>query len=226
MKHLVASRRFALCAILFLCFTSVSSAQDAPPPVGLYQNVIDSISKAQGQIQFDMSSGVWSIRSQGKTVFWRIDDGTTITVNFDYSGGVLQSAAMEFSPAVQVYMQTPPGLSLKVNKVSYRGDGSDISGQMMATILGMWESGNKPLVTAKFSRFDMASSGGLLVLNPRTEIRLAGGKVDGPHDALQYNFYIPRTSRPALRESAICSALKACASLRFHLLAAGDSTSE
>jgi hypothetical protein len=190
-KRLRASYRFALCAILLLCFTSVPSARNLPPPAGHYQSVFDSISKARGQIQLDMRGGIWRIRAQGKSVFWRVDDGTTISINFDYGGGVLQSASMEFSPAVHVDVQAPPGISLTINKVSYRGDESDISGQMMATILGMWESGDKPLVTAKSPHFDMASGGGPLVLNPRTRLRLAGGKADGQRDILQYNFTLP-----------------------------------
>lgn len=112
--------------VLVCCLSLVASAQTVPSPIGFYRSLLDSISKAEGQVLLDMSGGVWRTRAQGKTVYWRIDDGTVITTKFNYDGGVLQNASMEFRPAIHVYMTGSPKLSLKVNKVSYRGDGSVI----------------------------------------------------------------------------------------------------
>jgi hypothetical protein len=95
-----------------------------------YQSLANAIDSAAGDIFLNLNPGRWQTIFAGKPYIWVIPNNCIMEIQFQYVGGVLQSATVTFTPPVQVVLPDGAG-TITVNALIYNqlGDvtGSDIT---------------------------------------------------------------------------------------------------
>jgi hypothetical protein len=114
-------------AVLAVIIGGLAPVAAKADPISLYKSIAQNVASAKGRVVIHTRQGRFKVivaaGGPPSQVFIDTAQNQRAIATFDYSGGNLNSAAIEFRPAIHLTVAGPPSESITVSKVKYDEDG-------------------------------------------------------------------------------------------------------
>lgn len=122
--------------VSLLAPVAAPNGNETDSPGVLYASLVDAIETARGRVLLYMNGGCWKTDVDGFPVIWRVQPNTKGEVKFDYRNGVLASASVKFTPAIEIKVPTAIAngqmIWNRIEEISYGEDGDVTSPGLLA----------------------------------------------------------------------------------------------
>jgi hypothetical protein len=116
------THRFLLLCVLLASISITGFSQDKTAKT--YVSLAKAIYTAKGEALLDLQQGAYETRLENSIVRWDIGPAATADINFDYEGGNLISATIEFDPAIKVSMTAKDiCVGYNIRRIKYKAGG-------------------------------------------------------------------------------------------------------